>query len=78
MVSFVLGKKLEKDAFSSYHERGTKTSDLRIPRPDVLTTEPQRFPTKRTQCWVKVVCRKNIIFLTNLISFPQVLLTNHE
>ena len=46
MVSFELGKEIEKDDFSSCHERGTKkkfwvpmrnqTSGLRIPHSDAL------------------------------------------
>ena len=46
MVSFELGKEIERDVFSSCHERGAKkksrvpmrnrTSELRIPRSDAL------------------------------------------
>ena len=53
MVSFELGKEIERDVMSSCHERGTKkkflvpmknrTSDLRIPRSDALTTKPERL-----------------------------------
>ena len=48
---------LEKDVFSSCHERGTKkkfwipmrdrTSDLQIPHSDALTTKPQRLHRER-------------------------------
>ena len=50
MVSFELGKKIEKDVFSSCHERKrekifrvpmrNRTSDLRIPRSDAVTLCP--------------------------------------
>ena len=61
MVSFELGKEIERDVMSSCHERGTKkkfwvpmrnrTSDLRIPRSDALTTKPERLYGERGLLW---------------------------
>ena len=57
MISFELGKEINKDVFSSYHERGTKQKILSPPEESSLrpsdsalrcsTTEPQRLHGER-------------------------------